>query len=224
MVGYFNNPEATNKVLINDWLYTGDIAKEDEEGFIKIVGRKKSMINSGGFAVQPEEIEEIMLRVPEIDECKVIGLHDSILTEKIVACIKVKEHAVLNDLTLYKFLRENLEPEKVPHEIHFIDTFPRGISGKIQVEELKKIITQKQPVQVDKSADVLETVIKNAADVFRVGYSEINEQSSTRNVPGWDSLNHLALISRLEQVFNVKFSTSDTMVMNTHSVYTYRCK
>ena len=215
MVGYFNNAEATNKVLIDDWLYTGDIAKEDEEGFIKIVGRKKSMINSGGFAVQPEEIEEIMLRVPEIDECKVIGLYDSILTEKIVACIKVKEHAVLNDLTLYKFLRENLEPEKVPHEIHFIDTFPRGISGKVQVEELKKLITQKQPVQVDKSADVLETVIKNAADVFRVGYSEINEQSSTRNVPGWDSLNHLALISRLEQVFNVKFSTSDTMVMNT---------
>ncbi len=108
-----------------------------------------------------------------------------------------------------------MEPEKVPHEIHFIDKFPRGISGKVQVEELKKLIIQKQPVQVDKTADVLETVIKNAADVFRVGYSEINEQSSTRNVAGWDSLNHLALITRLEQVFNVKFSTSDTMVMNT---------
>jgi acyl-coenzyme A synthetase/AMP-(fatty) acid ligase/acyl carrier protein len=215
MVGYFNNAEATNKVLIDGWLYTGDIAREDEEGFIKIAGRKKSMINSGGFAVQPEEIEEIMARVPEIDECKVIGLYDSILTEKIVACIKAKEHAVLNDLALFKFLRENLEPEKVPHEIHFIDTFPRGISGKVQVEELKKLINQKQPVQVDKNADVLETVIKNAADVFRVGYSELNEQSSTRTVPGWDSLNHLALINRLEQVFNVKFSTSDTMVMNT---------
>lgn len=221
MVGYFNNPEATSQVLINDWLHTGDIAREDEDGFIKIVGRKKSMINSGGFAVQPEEIEEIMLSVPEIDECKVIGMHDNILTEKIVACIKVKEHAEVTDLALYKFLRENLEPEKVPNEIHFIDTFPRGISGKIQVEELKKIIIAKQPVQVDKSEDILETVIKNAAGVFKVGYKELNEQSSTRNVPGWDSLNHLALITTLEQVFNIKFSTSDTMVMNTiQSIHT----
>ena len=58
MVGYFNNPEATSKVLIDGWLYSGDIAREDEDGFVKIVGRKKSMINSGGFRVQPEEIEE----------------------------------------------------------------------------------------------------------------------------------------------------------------------
>ncbi len=221
MVGYFNNPEATNKVLINGWLHTGDIAREDEEGFIKIVGRKKSMINSGGFAVQPEEIEEIMMRVPEIDECKVVGLYDSILTEKIVACIKTKPEREVNDLALYKYLRENLEPEKVPHEIHFIENFPRGISGKVQVEELKKLIVQKQPVQVDKSGDILETVIKNAADVFRVSHTELGEHSSTKNVPGWDSLNHLALINRLEQVFNVKFSTSDTMVMNTiQSIHT----
>jgi long-chain acyl-CoA synthetase len=228
MVGYFNNPEATRQVLIDDWLHTGDIAKEDEEGFIKIVGRKKSMINSGGFAVQPEEIEEIILKIPGVDECKVIGLYDSILTEKIVACIKIKEHAEVTDLTLYKFLRENLEPEKVPSEIHFIDNFPRGISGKIQVEELKKIIIEKQPVQVDKSGTVLETVIKNAAHVFKVNYKELNEQSSTRNVAGWDSLNHLALINRLEQVFNIKFSTSDTMVMNTiqsiHTVVNKRLK
>jgi long-chain acyl-CoA synthetase len=220
MVGYFNNPEATSQVLIDGWLYTGDIVREDEEGFIRIAGRKKSMINSGGFRVQPEEVEEIMMQVPEVDDCKVIGMYDSILTEKIVACIKLRDNKELNDLTLYKFLRDNLEPEKVPHEIHFIEKFPRGISGKIQVEELKKLIVQKHPIQIAEGEGILETVIKNAADVFRVRHTELNEQSSTRNVPGWDSLNHLALINRLEQVFNVKFSTSDTMVMNTiHSIH-----
>ena len=116
MVGYFNNPEATIKVLIDGWLYSGDIAR-DEEGFIKIVGRKKSMINSGGFSVQPEEIEEILLKVKEVDECKVIGLPDPILTEKMIACIKLKDKVALDDLTLYKFLRENLEPEKVPQDM-----------------------------------------------------------------------------------------------------------
>jgi len=213
MVGYFNNPEATKKVLIDGWLYSGDIAKQDEDGFIKIAGRKKSMINAGGFSVQPEEIEEIILSVNEVDECKVIGLPDIILTEKMIACIKPKEGAVLTDLTLFKFLRENLEPEKVPQEIHFVETFPRGISGKIQVEELKKIISQKQVVLVGESEGTLDTVIKNAAATFRVESKDINELSSARTVPGWDSLNHLALISRLEQVFDIKFSTSDIMVM-----------
>ena len=213
MVGYFNNQEATDKVLIDGWLYSGDIAKEDEEGFIRIVGRKKSMINSGGFRVQPEEIEEIMLNVNEVDECKVIGLPDPILTEKMIACIKPKADAVLNDVVLYKFLRENLEPEKVPHQIYFIDAFPRGISGKIQVEELKKIIAQKQLAPLGKSEGTLDTVIKNAASIFRVDHKDINEQSSSSTVSGWDSLNHLALITRLEQVFNITFSTSDIMVM-----------
>ncbi len=117
MVGYFNNPEATAAVLVDGWLYSGDIAREDEEGFVKIVGRKKSMINSGGFRVQPEEIEELLLKVKEVDECKVIGLHDPILTEKMIACIKPKENVVLDELSLYKYLRENLEPEKVPQEM-----------------------------------------------------------------------------------------------------------
>ena len=217
MVGYFNNPEATSKVLIDGWLYSGDIAREDEEGFIKIVGRKKSMINSGGFRVQPEEIEELLLKVKEVDECKVIGLPDPVLTEKMIACIKPKDNLVVDELKLYKFLRENLEPEKVPQEMCVIDSFPRGISGKVQVEELKKIVTQKHAAPVAKSEGILDTIIKNAASIFKVDHNDINEMSSTRTLSGWDSLNHLALITRLEQVFNIKFSTSDAMVMTSIS-------
>lgn len=217
MVGYFNNPEATSKVLIDGWLYTGDIAREDEDGFIKIVGRKKSMINSGGFSVQPEEIEEILLKSSEVDECKVIGLPDPILTEKMVACIKPKDNIVIDELIFYKFLREKLEPEKVPQELFIIESFPRGISGKIQVEELKKIVTQKYAAPVAASEGVLDTIVKNAASIFKVDHKDITETSSTRSLSGWDSLNHLALITRLEQVFNIKFSTSDAMVMTSIS-------
>ena len=213
MVGYFNNPEATNKVLIDGWLYSGDIAREDEGGFIKIVGRKKSMINSGGFRVQPEEIEELLLKLNEVDECKVIGLTDPILTEKMIACIKPKDNVVVDELVIYKFLRENLEPEKVPQDTFVIDSFPRGISGKIQIEELKKIVIKKHAAPIAKSEGVLETIVKNAATIFKVKHTDITEMSSTRTVSGWDSLNHLALITRLEQVFDIKFSTSDAMVM-----------
>ncbi|HZB14428.1 MAG TPA: phosphopantetheine-binding protein, partial [Chryseolinea sp.] len=148
---------------------------------------------------------------------KVIGLPDPILTEKMIACIKPKDNVELTDLMLYKYLRENLEPEKVPQEMCFIDSFPRGISGKVQVEELKKIVTQKNSAPIAKSEGVLDTVIKNAASIFKVAHKDINETSSTRTVSGWDSLNHLALINRLEQVFDVKFSTSDIMVMTSIS-------
>ena len=213
MVGYFNNQEATNQVLKDGWLYSGDIAKQDEDGFVKIVGRKKSMINSGGFRVQPEEVEEIILGIREVDECKVVGIPDPILTEKMIACIKLKDNVVMNDLTLYKYLRENLEPEKVPQEIHFLDKLPRGISGKVQAEELKKIIAQKHAAPMLKGEGTLDTIIQHAADIFKIEHKTLNEASSARNVAGWDSLNHLALITRLEQVFNIKFSTSDIMVM-----------
>jgi acyl carrier protein len=99
----------------------------------------------------------------------------------------------------------------------FIDAFPRGISGKVQVEELKKIVAQKTAAPIAKSEGVLDTVIRNAASIFKVAHKDINEMSSTRTVSGWDSLNHLALINRLEQVFNLKFSTSDIMVMTSIS-------
>ena len=171
------------------------------------------MINSGGFRVQPEEIEEILLKLNEVDECKVIGLTDPILTEKMVACIKPKDNVVVDELVIYKFLRENLEPEKVPQEMFVIDSFPRGISGKIQIEELKKIVIEKHAAPIAKAEGVLETIITNAATVFKVKHTDITEMSSTRTVSGWDSLNHLALITRLEEVFDVKFSTSDAMVM-----------
>ena len=98
-----------------------------------------------------------------------------------------------------------------------IDSFPRGISGKVQVEELKKIVTQKRAAPIAKSEGILDTIVKNAAHIFKIDHKEINELSSTRTVSGWDSLNHLALITRLEQVFDIKFSTSDAMVMTSIS-------
>lgn len=214
MVGYFNNPKATEEVLIDGWLYTGDIAQQDEEGFVKIVGRKKSMINSGGFRVQPEEIEEVILATNEVDECKVIGFPDTLLTEKIVACIKPKNHINYDELSLYKYLRENLERQKVPHEIYFLDEFPKGISGKIQVDSLKEIISKKAEHHSEKGTTALETIVQTASAIFKIDCKDIDELSSPKNLSGWDSLNNLIFITELEDLFGIKFSTSEIMSMN----------
>ncbi|NRS88734.1 long-chain acyl-CoA synthetase [Flavobacterium sp. 7E] len=214
MVGYFNNSQATDEVIINDWLHTGDLAQQDENGFVKIVGRKKSMINSGGFRIQPEEIEEIILKTNEVDECKVIGIYDTLLTEKIVACIKLKENSSLNELNIYKFIRENLEQEKVPHDIYFLEELPKGISGKIQVDQLKNILSEKYKKPSEIGEATIQTIIETAAAIFKIESKEISEFSSSSTLSGWDSLNNLIFITELEDLFNIQFSTSEIMAMN----------
>jgi acyl-CoA synthetase (AMP-forming)/AMP-acid ligase II/acyl carrier protein len=213
MVGYYDNPSATSEVLQGSWLYTGDIAKQDEEGFVTIVGRKKSMINSGGFRIQPEEIEEIILKTNQVDACKVIGIYDAILTEKIVACIQTKENSSINEVELYTYLRDNLEQEKVPHNIYFLDDLPRGISGKVQVDALKNIILEKHQKTTQKGAATLETIIETAANIFKIDSKDISESSSSSTLSGWDSLNNLIFITELEDLFQIQFNTSEIMAM-----------
>jgi acyl-coenzyme A synthetase/AMP-(fatty) acid ligase/acyl carrier protein len=214
MVGYFNNPKATAEVIIDGWLHTGDIAQQDEDGFIKIVGRQKNMINSGGFRTQPEEIEEIIQNISEVDECKVVGLPDAILTEKIVACIKPKDGVTINELSIYEYLRARLEPEKVPHEIHFLEELPKGISGKIQIDALKKVLTDKLKRPKEQAESKIKTIIQIAASIFKVDVAEVDELSSSETLSGWDSLNNLVFITELEDLFNIQFSTAEIMTMN----------
>lgn len=214
MKEYFGNAKATSEVLIDGWLHTGDYAQKDEQGFIKIVGRKKSMINSGGFRIQPEEIEEIILKTTEVQACKVIGIYDAVLTEKIIACVQLKEKDSLTEIQLYKYLRENLEQEKVPHDIYFLDDLPRGISGKVQIDQLKKNIEQQNKKPLENTAATFETIIQIAAETFKIDAKEITELSSSNSLSGWDSLNNLIFITALEELFKIQFNTSEIMSMN----------
>ncbi len=126
----------------------------------------------------------------------------------------MKPNYSLLELDTFNYLRANLEPEKVPHEIYFVDDFPIGISGKVQVDKLKTSILEKQKAPLLKSVKTLDTVINTAAHVFKVDSSEINELSTSNSVSGWDSLNNLVLITKLEELFSVQFSTSEIMIMN----------
>jgi len=220
MAEYFDNPIAANEVLKDGWLYTGDIAQQDEEGFVKIVGRKKSMINSGGFRIQPEEIEEIIIKTNEVFSCNVFGLNENNLTEKIIACIQLKENSTLDEVLLYKYLRENLEQEKIPHEIYFLADLPKGISGKVQVDELKKIIKNQRQKTTEVGTETLQTIIHAAATTFKIDIKDIHELSSSSTLSGWDSLNNLILITKIEEIFNIQFTTSEIMTMSSiHTIH-----
>jgi long-chain acyl-CoA synthetase len=131
MQGYWNNPAETAKVFTADgWLLTGDIASMDEDGYIKILERKKDMILVSGFNVYPNEIEGVLATMPGIRECAIIGVPDENSGEAVKAYIVVDDPAITAH-AVTRFCREHLTPYKVPKQIEFCEELPKTNVGKI---------------------------------------------------------------------------------------------
>ncbi|WHY75475.1 o-succinylbenzoate--CoA ligase [Neobacillus sp. WH10] len=140
MVGYWNKPEETKEAIKNDWFYTGDLAKFDEEGFIYIVDRKKDMIITGGENVYPIEIEQFLFRHPKIKEAAVVGYPDEKWGESIKAIIALKDSSQpMSALDVETFLNGKIAKFKIPKKIEIVDALPRNATGKI----LKTVLRQK---------------------------------------------------------------------------------
>lgn len=137
MKGYWNMEEETEHTLRNGWLYTGDIAKMDEDGYFYIVDRKKEMIlSASGFNVYPREIEEILYTHPKIKEAAVVGIPSEERGNVIKAFIVLKESATEEEIK--DFCKERLAKYKVPELIEFRDSLPKNIIGKV----LKRVLLQ----------------------------------------------------------------------------------
>lgn len=130
MKGYWNQPEETAKVLRDGWLYTGDIAKKDNDGYYYIVDRKKDMIIAGGFNVYPREVEEVLFEHPKIKAAVVIGLPDPYRGETVKAFVVVQDGQTLSPEEIIAFCRERLASYKVPHLVEFRASLPTSGVGK----------------------------------------------------------------------------------------------
>lgn len=130
MLGYYQNPEATAKVLKENWLKTGDLAYLDSDGYVHIVDRRDDLMNIGGQKVYPREIEEVLYQHPAIDAVAVVGI-ESELYHHVIHAYVVPNQADLTDKDLQAFCREHLAPFKVPQTITFVDEIPKGATGKI---------------------------------------------------------------------------------------------
>ena len=136
MKGYYKNPEATNKALRNGWLHTGDMARQDKEGFIYLVDRKKDLIISGGENIFPVEIEDFLRANDNVKDAAVIGLPDRRLGETPVAIIELKPGRQLDEKTVLEFCSD-LPRYKRPRQI-FFDKVPRNPTGKIEKTKLRE--------------------------------------------------------------------------------------
>ena len=146
MTCYYKNPEATAEVLKDGWLYTGDMAKEDEEGFIYLVDRKKDVVISGGENIYPVQIEDFLRAYSKLKDVAVIGLPDSRLGEITAAIIEVKEGETCTEEEINQFCMD-LPRYKRPKKI-FFDKVPRNPTGKIEKPVLREKYCQGRLVEV----------------------------------------------------------------------------
>jgi len=136
MKGYWNNETETRDVFFGEYLRTGDIAQMDEEGFFRIVDRKKEMINVSGFNVFPKEIEDVIARHPKVLEVGVKGVPDEKTTETPMAFI-IKKDQSLTEEEMRAYCKKELTPYKIPRHIVFRTELPKSNIGKILRKELK---------------------------------------------------------------------------------------
>jgi long-chain acyl-CoA synthetase len=133
MLGYYKNEAATKATFTDDgWLRTGDLGHCDEDGFFFVTGRIKELIIKGGENIAPREIDEALLKHPAILEAAVVGIPDKHYGQEILACIVLREGQAQDEQELRKFCETNLGRYKTPKEFRFVQSLPRGPSGKVQ--------------------------------------------------------------------------------------------
>lgn len=138
MKGYWNRAEETASVLRDGWLLTGDMAVMDEEGYFRIVDRKKDVIISAGMNIYPREIEEVLMRHPKIAEVAVVGIPSKVREETVKAFIVPVQGGSLSKPEILEYVKDKLARYKIPKRIEFVDTLPKSVVGKVLKRELVK--------------------------------------------------------------------------------------
>jgi fatty-acyl-CoA synthase len=137
MTGYFKNPEATAETVKDGWLYTGDIAKQDEEGFLYIVDRKKDMIVSGGFNIFPREIEDVLFEHPAVKGAAAVGVPHKKWGEELKAIVVLHEGQSTSGEELIQFVKDRKGSLMAPKTVEFWDEIPLTNLGKVDKKAIR---------------------------------------------------------------------------------------
>ena len=146
MSEYWNNPQETAEHIRDGWLYTGDIARQDEDGYIYIFDRKKDMIIAGGYNVFPREIDEVLFQHPKIKEAVSVGVPHVYRGETIKAFVVLREGETATEDEIIDFCRQNLAAHKSPKIVEFRKELPKSAVGKI----LRKILREEELAKIAK--------------------------------------------------------------------------
>jgi fatty-acyl-CoA synthase len=137
MKGYWKSPEETRNQIIDGWLFMGDLASREKNGYLKIYGRTKDLINRGGYKIYPYELESLISDHPKVAQVCVVATPNPVLGESICACVipHAKEKVSLKEI--HDFLKDRIAPHKLPDELCIMDDFPR-LSGGMKLKKFGK--------------------------------------------------------------------------------------
>ena len=130
--GYEANPDANAKAFTDGWFRTGDQGVMDEEGYLRITGRLKELINRGGEKVSPLEVDEVLMDHPAVAQVVTFAMPHDKLGEEVAAAVVLRENASLTEPELRDFARTRLADFKVPRRVVILDEIPKGATGKLQ--------------------------------------------------------------------------------------------
>ena len=147
MKGYWNMPEETEDTLKDEWLYTGDVARMDEDGYFYIVDRKKDMIVAGGYNVYPREIEEVLFEHEDVAEAVAIGIADEYRGETVKAFVVRMQGSGVTEEEILAFCKERLAPYKAPKSVEFRDELPKSTVGKL----LRRVLVDEERAKMASS-------------------------------------------------------------------------
>jgi len=215
MRGYFDEPEFTNEVLRDGWLRTGDLATRDDDGFFRIVGRKKNVIIRAGLNVYPEDVNSALLANDAIHAAATIGIEDDMLGESVVSCVVASDSVeVPTPEALIVECRKLLGPERMPNQILLVDELPLGPSGKVELAKLRATVMSRLcegGAAQHGDVTVGQRVLAVAARSFNEPVNQLTPDASEESIRGWDSLSYLEFIMALERHFDLKLAPRDVM-------------
>jgi long-chain acyl-CoA synthetase len=139
--GYWNDPAATAELLRKGWLYTGDLAERDSDGYYWFRGRIKQIIIRAGSNISPQEVEEVLYQHPAVFEAGVVGKPDAVYGETVAAFVSLRPGAKVEESELRDFARQRLADYKVPETVVILPELPKGLTGKVLRRALKEMLT-----------------------------------------------------------------------------------
>lgn len=150
MRGYWQREAETQQVLQEGWLYTGDMAKMDADGYFYIVDRKKDMIIAGGFNIYPREIEEVLYQHAKVKEAAVIGVQDSYWGETVKAFIVLRDGEAATEEEMIEYCKQEMARYKVPKQVEFRQDLPKSLIGKV----LRRVLVEEEKAKTHAQAIV----------------------------------------------------------------------
>ena len=134
MQGYWNNPEETKRQIIDGWLFMGDLASKEKDGYLKIFGRTKDLINRGGYKINPYELECLLVDHPKIEQVCIVATPNPVLGESICACVIPAGDEEVTLAEVREAMQGQVAPHKLPDELCVLDDFPK-LSGGVKIKK-----------------------------------------------------------------------------------------